>query len=80
MDEVTYILKQPGLASRDWIIFKPFSTEIWLPIISSFIVVSIVFYIASPNAKSIIIRLFGIYINQCKCKIDLLKFVLIVIF
>ena len=66
MDEVTYVLQQPGYASHDWIIFKPFSIAIWLPIIGSFIGVAIVFYAANPKAKSVLIRLFGIYINQCK--------------
>lgn len=64
MDELTYVLQQPGIAKRDWIIFKPFPIQLWLPIIASFIVLSIIFYIS--DAKSVIIRLFGIYINQCK--------------
>lgn len=67
MDSVTFVLQQAKLSKPEWIMFNSFKWELWISLFISIIVVSFVMnlLIAKSNRHSIVLNLFGAYLNQC---------------
>lgn len=69
-DEVIFMMQKPGLSKRDWIATEPFPQDIWLPLFGSILVLAGMIHLTEPQVKSVILKLFGIFINQCRCIYD----------
>ena len=76
VDELTFMSRSPGLRSRDWMVFSPFNWVVWLCNMCSWVILGSVFYLALrfnkklisrvPSGFSIAIKLYAIYMGQCK--------------
>ncbi|XP_054168915.1 glutamate receptor ionotropic, delta-1-like [Oppia nitens] len=74
---VTFVATKPGLKSRTWITITPFSTNVWLAIVMTFIITTLflqyIYRIKHPGANrvdSISITLFGTLLQQSIIIID----------